>query len=186
MLGMHIFNELPRSRADEVSKQPQLLRMKLFVFFFSSLRFDILMNCIFVSMSAYGVHIVALCPKFPTPKLLFYFRMQPENLLRCNTFYCPNYLRRTHRGNTLYQKMNMILVCSYLYKLHLVSFRYFNAYFLQAFINCFRKNNSPIFCRAHIMIQQNRYIMTLMDIFTHHIKIISKAKQSFAELTPRD
>src|SRR3954462_7799912 len=96
-LWVLVSNELSRSRADEVSKQPQLLLMKLFVFFFSSLRFDILMNCIFVSMSAYCVHIVALCPKFPSPKLLFYFRVQPENLLRCDTLYCPNYLHRAHR-----------------------------------------------------------------------------------------
>ena len=127
--------------------------MKLFVFFPGSLRFHILLNCIFVSMSAYRVHIVTLCPKFPSPKFLFYFRVQPEYLLRCDTLYCPDYLRRAQGGNTLYQKMDMILVCSNLYKLNLIPFQYLKAYLLQTIINCFRKNNSPILCRTYIIIQ---------------------------------
>src|SRR3954454_12181634 len=93
-----------------------------FIFFFGSLRFDIVLNGVFVSMSAYGVHIIAFCPEFPSPKLLFYLRVQPENLFGRNTLYCPDYLHRAHRGYALNQKMNMIPVCSYLYKLHLVTF----------------------------------------------------------------
>ena len=127
--------------------------MKLFVFFLGSFGFDILLNCIFVPMFAHRVHIVSLCPKFPTPKFLFYFRVEPENLLRCDTLYCPDYLGRAQHGNTLYQKMNMILVRSNLYKLNLIPFRYLQAYFLQTFINSFRKNNSPILCRTYVMIQ---------------------------------
>ena len=122
------------------------------IFLFDSLGFDIVLNGVFISMPAYCIHIVALCPKFPTPKFLFYFRVQSENLFRCDTLYCPDYLRRAHRGNTLYQKMNMILVCSYLYKLNLVPLRYFHAYFFQAFINRFRKYNPTILCRTYIMI----------------------------------
>src|ERR1039457_741946 len=130
--------------------------MKLFVFFLGSLRFDILLNCIFVPMSAHRVHIVSLCPKFPTPKFLFYFRVEPQYLLRCDTLYNPDYLGRAQHGNTLYQKMDMILVSSNLYKINLVPFRYLKAYFLQTFINCFRKNNSTILCRAYVMIQDRK------------------------------
>src|SRR5580693_6541733 len=126
--------------------------MKLFVFFLGSLRFDILLNCIFVPMSAHRVHIVPLCPKFPTPKFLFYFWVEPEYLLRCNTLYSPDYLGRAQHGNTLYQKMHMIFVRSNLDKLNLIPFRYLKAYFFQTFINRFRKNNSPILCRTHVMI----------------------------------
>src|ERR1017187_1707212 len=126
--------------------------MKLYVFFLSSLRFEILLNCIVVPMSAYRVHMVSLCPKFPTPKFLFYFGVKPQYLLHRDTLYNPDYLGRAQHGNTLYQKMNMILVSSNLYKINLVPFRYLKASFLQTFINCFRKNNSTILCRAYVMI----------------------------------
>src|SRR5438128_5498607 len=92
------------------------------IFLFDSLRFDIVLNGVFIPMSADCIHIISFGPKFPTPKLLLYFGMQPENLFRCDTLDCPNYLCWAHRGNTLYQKMNMILVGSDLDKLHLISF----------------------------------------------------------------
>jgi len=126
--------------------------MKLFIFFLSSLGFDILLNCIFVPMSAHRVDIESLCPKFSTPKFLFYFRVEPQYFLRCDTLYNPDYVGRAQHGNTLYQKMNMILVRPNLYKINLVPLRYLKAYFLQTFINCFRKNNSTILCRTYVMI----------------------------------
>src|ERR1017187_3111458 len=127
--------------------------MKLLVFFLGSLRSDILLNCIFVPMSAHRVHIVSLCPIFPTPKFLFYFRVEPQYLLRCDTLYNPDYLGRAQHGNTLYQKMDMILVRSNLYKINLVPFRYLiKAYFLQTLINCLRKYNSTILGRTYMMI----------------------------------
>src|SRR3954454_12673409 len=81
-----------------------------FIIFFSSLRFDILPNGVFISMSAYGVHIITLCPKFPTPELLFYFRTQFENLSCCDTFHSPDDLHWTQCRNTLDQKVDMIFV----------------------------------------------------------------------------
>ncbi|GJN61623.1 MAG: hypothetical protein PQ275_32650 [Elizabethkingia anophelis] len=35
------------------------------------------------------------------------------------------------------------------------------------------------------MIQKNRNIMTLMDIFTHKTRLRKKSKQSFGELNPK-
>ena len=67
--------------------------------------------------------------------------------------------------------MNMIWICADFYELNLVSLRYFITYYSQTFIKVFRKYNPAIFCRTHKMIHQNRYIMTLMFIFTHISKI---------------
>src|SRR6476620_3128549 len=100
-----------------------------FIFLFSSLRFDIMLNGVFISMSADCIHIVPLRPKFPTPELLFYFRMQFENLPCCDTFHTPNDLHCTQCRNTLNQKVDMILVCSNLNELYLISLRYLKTYF---------------------------------------------------------
>ena len=143
--------------------------MKLFVFFLGSLGFDILLNCIFVPMSAHHVHIVSLCPKFPTSKFLFFFRVEPQYLLRCDTLYIPDYLGRAQHGNTLYQKMDMILVRSNLYKINLVPFRYLKAYFLQTFINCFPKKQLDD---------------TLQDIRNDTLKPIQYDSYVYYSLTP--
>jgi hypothetical protein len=63
--------------------------------------------------------------------------------------------------------MNMILVCAYLQKLHLVAFRNFQTYLFQNFINPVVKHCSSVLCRKYQVVHQHRYVVALVDIFAH-------------------
>jgi len=63
--------------------------------------------------------------------------------------------------------MNMIIIHTNFYKPYLISLRYLKADILQRLVNFVGKYNPTILCRTYRMIQYNRYIMTLMDIFAH-------------------
>ena len=147
--------------------------MKNFVVFLNTLISDIPGYTGFVSEFADRVHKVAIGPKFSTPKLALHIRIPLENLSCRQTFHRRNDLGRTHPGNALYQKMNMIFVNTYFQKSNLISFRYLKTDFFQTLINCFAENSSAIFRWAHKMIQQYRYIMRLVNVFAfaHKLKV---------------
>ena len=124
------------------------------VFFLKSLISNILRNSRLISKLAYRVNKISICLKFSAPKFGFYFRMLFENLLGCDTFQHGDNHCRTQLGNTLNQKMNMILVSANLQKVNLVPFLNFNANIFKRLIYCFAKHNSTIFGRTNKMIQQ--------------------------------
>ncbi len=148
------YNELPRSRAVEVSKQRKLLMIYPLIFFFCSLCFHICLYGIFISMTTYRINVIALCPKLSTPKLPLYFWVKLENFFGCDAFYCLDYSCWTHHWDALYQKMNMIFIRSNLYEGYFISFRYFKTNLFQTLINSLRKYYPTIFCRAYKVVQQ--------------------------------
>lgn len=72
---------------------------------------------------------------------------------------------------SLDQKMNMIIINSYLQKTYLIPFFNTMACFFQGLLDFIRKNFSSIFCWAYKMIKQQTFIMTLHNMFTHIVKI---------------
>ena len=78
----------------------------------------------------------------------------------------------------------MILICTNLQKFYLVSLFDLQTDFLQLSVYSFIEHNTPVFGRKNQMIDQDCYIMTLMNIFTHITNLIIFSKQSFGELTP--
>jgi len=83
--------------------------------------------------------------------------------------------------------MHAILFNTNLKKIHLVSLRYFQTDFPEFPIHILGKYYSPIFGWTYQMIEQYRYIMTLVDVFAHFLDNTpaQKAEASFGELTPR-
>ncbi len=63
--------------------------------------------------------------------------------------------------------MNMIIIHPNLYKRYLISLGYLKAYVSQSLINFFSKYYLTIFRWKYRMVQNHRYIMALMYIFTH-------------------
>lgn len=108
--------------------------MELFIFLLSALGLYVFLNGIFISMTTNGTNIKAFCPKFSSPKFRLNFWMELEDLLGCYAFHYLNNLRWIHRRNTLYQKMNMILIRAYFNENYLIPVRYFQANRLQTLI----------------------------------------------------
>ena len=80
----------------------------------------------------------------------------------------------------------MILVSTYLQKMNLISLLDLQTTLFQRLINFLAKNNSPIFCWTHKVIQQYTDIMRFMYVlaFAHTYKDINYAA-SGGELTPK-
>jgi hypothetical protein len=147
------------------------------------LPFDVLLNAVFIPMLPYRAHKVPVAPKLSTPKLFLDFRTLPKDFpCRYALDDLHNLFRTVHR-HRLYQKMNMILVRSYLDKRHLVPLAYFQAHLFQTFVHRWRKHHPSIFRWTNHMVQQYRYIVTLVYITTHAPQY---SAASCGESTPRD
>ena len=129
--------------------------MNSFIFLFFSLSFYICLYAIFISMTTNSINIKSFCPKLTSPKFLFYFWMKFKNLFCRNALYSLNYPCWTLHGNTLNQKMNVIIICANLNKQNFKTLGNLKANFFQTFVNRYVENNSTVFCRTDKMIQQN-------------------------------
>ena len=132
-----------------------------------SLLLNIFSDLFLVAMKANRVDIVAVCPEFPAPKILLYFRMSQENLLGCDAFCHLCYFGRQHHRYGLDQEVDMILIGSNLHKVQVIGWCEFQADFLERFFHGFRKNLSSVLCGADQMVQHAIDIMPLSYVFSH-------------------
>ena len=152
-------------------KQFELYIMKLFIVPTISLFLYILADNIFIAAFAYCIYVLSIGPKFSTPQILFDWWDSTKYFACCYAFYSAYYFCGTIRRHRLDQKVNMVLVCSYLHKMHLVTFRYVNTNIFQYLVNFVWQNYFSVFAWADYMIQQHWNVMALMDIYTHPAKI---------------
>ena len=137
--------------------------MALFIYIF--------LNSLLICVLAYGIYIISTSPKLPSPKLSLNFWMQPEKFFGRDAFYCLSYALYTQHRNTLYQKMNVVLISSDFNEKYFKPTLNIHANFNQTFFNLIRQHASPIFYRTNQMVQQQILIMTLMNMFTHKTNI---------------
>jgi hypothetical protein len=134
---------------------------------FIALILDVLAYHGFIAMLSNRACEKTIRPKFATPQLFLDLGATPEYLSRRHALQHSHDLRHTVSRYRLNQKMNMILVCAYLQKLHLVAFRNFQTYLFQNFINPVVKHCSSVLCRKYQVVHQHRYVVALVDIFAH-------------------
>jgi hypothetical protein len=70
-------------------------------------------------------------------------------------------------GYALHQKMHVIFICAYLYKMHLVPLPYSHAYVRKRVLHFSGKHLSPILRRADEVVKQQRFVVSFEDMFTH-------------------
>ncbi len=148
-----------------------------------TLSFDVFLNAFFIAMLPHRAHKVPVAPKFSAPQPAFYFRTLPKYLSRRNALDDLHQALWTIHRHCLYQKMHMILVCPDFNKSHLVPLADLQAYLFQTLVHRWREHHPAIFRRTNNVIQQYRYIMTLVYITTHACHY---SAASCGELTPRD
>ena len=147
--------------------------MELFIniFIFPLLK-NISLNNLFICILTNCVNVIPISPKFTPPKLFLYFWMQSEKFSCCNAFHGLNYRFYRHHWDTLYQKMNMIIIRTNLCKMYFKPAFNIFTHFYQTLFNLFRQNTSTIFYRTNQMIQQQVLIMALMNMFAHNTNVI--------------
>lgn len=82
--------------------------------------------------------------------------------------------------------MNMVLLNTDLYEDNFVPLSNLQAYIPKSQIYLFCKHNPSVFGRAYQMIKKYRYVMMLMDIFTHIIMLTpSKDRSKLRGINPK-
>ena len=79
--------------------------------------------------------------------------------------------------------MHMVFISADLNERYLVAFADFQTCFFEFLVNFFCKDYSPVFGRADDVVQQQRDIVTLMDILAHSASI---SQQAAGNMTRRD
>src|ERR1700730_1030645 len=120
-----------------------------------------------IPMLTHSTGKISVRPKLSSPQLLLDVWTQSEDLPRRYTFDHRYQLRHAICRHRLHQKMNVVFVYPYLQKLYLIALLYPKTNISNDLIYCFIKHCPSIFRRKHHVIQQHRYIMTLMNILAH-------------------
>ena len=134
---------------------------------FHSLIFHIIADRILIPMLPDSACEVTVPTEFASPYFLLHLGTALEHFSCSEAFYHRYDLSHNVCQNRLHQKMNMILICTNLQELHLISLLDIYTNFLQNIIHLIIKYYTPILGRKHQMVYQYRYIMTLMYVFVH-------------------
>ena len=134
---------------------------------FCSLVFDIFSDRILIAMFPNCARKITVRPEFASPQLPFYLGATPEHFPRSEAFYHSYNLHHAICRNRLHQEMDMILICAYLQKFHLIALLDVQADILQNVINMIIKYCTPVLGRKYQMVYQYRYVMALMYVFAH-------------------
>ena len=111
--------------------------------------FDIVSYCFFIAISTNRVDVVSTRPEFSAPEYFLNFRMSQKYFSTRDALDYLNNIFRPHHRHTLYQKMHMIFINSYFYKMYLVPFSYSYTSFFQTLRDSFRKYFTSVFCRTY-------------------------------------
>lgn len=146
-----------------VSKEHELpILMKLLIFF--PLPLDVIPYRRLIAMLTYGARKISIAPKFSTPQLLLDLGTHPKNFLGRDTLYHCYQLRNAIQRHRLHQKVNVILIHSYLQKLHLISLLDLQTHVANYLVDLLIKYCSPVLRWKHHVLQQHRDIMALMNV----------------------
>ena len=133
--------------------------MILFIYIFITLLFkDISLNYFFICILTNRIYLVSITPKLTSPKLGLHLWMKSKQFFCRNTFYRLYNILSRHHWNTLYHKMNMILVCPNFNKMYFKSLLYLPTYINQAMFYCFRQNIPSVLYRTNEMTIRTCYL----------------------------
>ena len=133
----------------------------------STLVFNIVFDDLFAGVLANRVYIITFCPELSTPQFLFHFGMLFEDSLRGDAFDGLHEVGGWEVRNGLYEEMHMVFVCSHLVESYLVSLLDAEAYVLQRLSDLWGEYVPSVFHWADEVVQEERFVMTLQDVFAH-------------------
>jgi len=133
----------------------------------STLVFDIVLNDLFVRILSHRVYIISLRPKLSAPQLLFDFGMLFEDALGRDAFDDLGDTGGSEFGNGLNEEMDMVFIRSDFVKADLVPLLDAKAHVLQRLGHFWCEYVSSVLRRADQVVQDERFGMTLQDVFAH-------------------
>ena len=158
--------------------------MQLDVFFLSSLGRDIALDFPFASMTTNGADVVSVRPELSAPEVLLDLGYSGEDLSSSNALNGSDNLRGAVRRYRLNEEVHMILVCADLEEDHVIPVCYLQTNRLECLIHFPRENRSSVLRRADKMIEQDRDIVTSMNMFTHTSEYITRTARQAAGNLP--
>jgi hypothetical protein len=133
----------------------------------SALFLHVLLDYSFIAILSDGVRIVAACPKPSSPEHLFHLCMCAKYLPGGDTLDDLYDLLRWHHRHTLDEEMHVILIGSNLHEMDLMSFRNTHADLFEGILHCFREYLPPVLRRTYDMVEEERLVVSLEDMFAH-------------------
>ena len=156
-------NPAASSGVSEEHELPILMKLRIL----STLFPDVILYRCLIAMLAYCAREITVAPKLPTPQLLFDLGTQPEYFSSRYTLYHGYQFRDAIHRHRLHQEMNVVLIHSYLQKSYLVSLLNLQTYIANYPIHRLIKHYTPVLCRKHQVVQQNRNFMALVNVLAH-------------------
>jgi hypothetical protein len=153
--------------------------VQLDVFLLSPLGRNVALDFLFASLTTDGADVVSVGPELSAPKGLLDLGHPGEHLSRSDALDGPHDLGGAVGRYRLDEEMDVIFVGTDFEEYHLIPVCDLHADRLEQFIHLRGKDRSSVLCWTNEMVEQDRYIVTSMDMFTHASEyIIRKARQA--------
>ena len=132
-----------------------------------SLILHIALDDVLVGVLANGVHVEATRPEMASPEKSLDCRMILENVFGCEALDGLRDAAGREYGNALEQKVHMILVSANLDKTNFVALLDLLANVFQSTLDRFGKGFFPVFHGTDQVVEKQRLIVMLGDVFAH-------------------
>ena len=141
---------------------------------------NVFFNDSLIAVLAYRVRIVSAAPELAAPEHLLHFRMNFEDLFCGNALYDLDHRVGREHGNALNKKVYMIFISTDLNKTDLEPVTDFHAHLFQGALHGFGKNLSPVFRRTHDVVEKDRLVVPLEDVFAHSSILLHRSRRLHA------
>ena len=131
--------------------------------------FNIVFDYLFAGVLANRVYIIAFRPELSTPQFLLHFGMLFKNLLGRDAFDDAHEVGGGNVRNGLYEEMHMVFIRPHLVESYLVSFFDAATHVLQRPCDLLGEYVSSVFHWADEVVQEERFVVTLQDVFAHQL-----------------
>jgi hypothetical protein len=158
--------------------------MQLDVFFLSSLGHDVALDFPFASVATNGADVVSVGPELSAPEVLLDLGYSGEDFSTSNALNSSDNLRGAVRRYRLNEEVHMILVCADLEEEQVIPICYLQTNRLESLIHFREKNRSSVLRRTDKVVEQDRDIVTSMNVFTHTSEYITRTARQAAGNLP--
>lgn len=142
--------------------------------------FDIVFDDLFAGILANRVYIIAFCPELSTPQFPFDFGVFGEDLLGGDAFDDSHEVGGGDVWNGLYEEVHMVFIRSHLVESYLEPFLDTATHILQRLGNLWGEYVPSVFHWADQVVQEERFVVTLQDMFAHQLILAPECPRSRA------
>ena len=136
-----------------------------------ALALDIALDHIFIGVLPYGVHVETTRPEMPSPEELFDCGVGLEDMFGCEAFYNLRYARGGEEWDALEEEVDVVAIRTDFDEPYLVALLDLLAHLCESMNDGFGKGFFPVFHGTDQMVEQESFVMALVDVMTHRQRL---------------